>query len=523
MEHNFKPLPAPLEEQFAIHHIDRHLTLSILEKFNAGEFDSNEAVRVSSIPEPDGKQIIDITEPDITLTLPRSQASARLAELFGKRRADLLPPGSGTGNNISLDRKALTGIGVELFGKSAFGVLNGGSATSYIDEKKNRGFDEELFTLYREPFRNIAAAAAGKAKGITPAFTHPDGTPGPSFMELKMRALLIGIMAYQKATGDRDTSPLSLFQMTSISNDRQIREAYESYRKSPFLAELIEESGIDVTNARTGIQPLIAAYTHSRYGRPKALFSSAFGKENTLLPLPGGHGQNFIALKKVYLSLLEEGCRFAWLGNVDNLGSTPDPFMLGYLAMSGKEAAFEFSFKTAVDSKGGILVRDSRNRINCADIGPAVAPEEVARLDESGKPVLFNCASAIFDLEKLCGQIDHIISALPTRFSDQQKDAGEYSQAEQVTWEVIGMMEDFLIFGVQKQERFLAAKLLSESLLTSGIGLESSLFPDRRKGDTTLRELGTMLHNGLAEKLSSAYGLKKEGGKWIPKHAGELS
>ena len=28
------------------------------------------------------------------------------------------------------------------------------------------------------------------------------------------------------------------------------------------------------------------------------------------------------------------------------------------------------------------------------------------------------------------------------RFSDQNKDAGHYSQAEQVTWEVIALMED---------------------------------------------------------------------------------
>ncbi len=518
MEHMLNPIPAPLEEQFKNHQIDRDLTLSILEKYNRGVFDSVKPVKVSSIPEPDGKQIIDITAPDISLSLPRTEASARLENLFGRSRDDLLPPG----DKLRLDRKLLSGIGIELFGKSAFGILNGGSATSYIDEKKNRGFDPELFELYREPFRKTAAAAAGKAKGITPAFTHPDGTPGPSFMELKMRALLIGIISFQKATGDHESSPLPLFQMTSISNDRQISEAYEAYRKSPCLAELIRKSGVDITIARTGIQPLIAAYTHSKYGRPKTLFSSAFGKENTLLPLPGGHGQNFIALKKVYHSLLEDGYRFAWLGNVDNLGSTPDSFMLGYLAMSGREAAFEFSFKTAVDSKGGILVRDSRNRINCADIGPAVAPEEVARLDAAGKPVLFNCASAIFDLEKLCGKIDHIISALPTRFSDQQKDAGEYSQAEQVTWEVVGMMEDFLIFGVQKHERFLAAKLLSESLLTSGLGLDSSLFPDRSMGDTSLRELGTMLNTGLVQKLSSAYGLKLEGGRWIPKKAGEL-
>ena len=54
------------------------------------------------------------------------------------------------------------------------------------------------------------------------------------------------------------------------------------------------------------------------------------------------------------------------------------------------------------------------------------------------------------------------------RFTDQDKDAGRYSQAEQVTWEVAGILPAFLSFAVDKYDRFIAAKLFAETLLTSG-------------------------------------------------------
>ena len=55
------------------------------------------------------------------------------------------------------------------------------------------------------------------------------------------------------------------------------------------------------------------------------------------------------------------------------------------MALSGREAGFEFSFKTPVDIKGGILIRDTRGRLNCGDIGPAISKEQVARAENAGK------------------------------------------------------------------------------------------------------------------------------------------
>jgi UDP-N-acetylglucosamine pyrophosphorylase len=301
--------------------------------------------------------------------------------------------------------------------------------------------------------------------------------------------------------------------MTSVFTDAAIAEALRSYRESPLLAGLIAETGIDITRLETAAQPLIAAFTHSAAGERKEIFTRAWGKENSVLGLPGGHGQNFLILKNIYRRLRESGKRFVYLGNVDNLGFTPDPAGIALLALSGSPAGFDFAFKTAVDTKGGVLVRDAGGGLTCADIGPAISPGDVAAAEKSGTPILFNAATGLFDLDYLAAHINDIADGIPLRWSDQDKDAGRYSQAEQVTWEVIGLLENPLIFGIDKFRRFLAAKLLLESLMTSGLGLERGDFPEE------LRALALSLHKGFVWNMENSFGMKSEGGRWIPASA----
>lgn len=518
---NMYGISSRIQEEMDRLGIDRDLTLSILDACNAGKFDHHQPVKASAIPELDGKQLIDMTRPS-GITLPAAHLRQRLQELFGDEGRRFLPETAADDEGeITVPAETISDIGVRLFGKCAYGILNGGSATSYGDEKKNRGFNKELFSLYEPYFHRFSPDVRGKAKGVTPAFINPDGSPGPSYLELKLRALLIGALKHRK-NGGNSSSPLPLFQMTSASNNDDLADAFRKYRESPLLKDLSRVLNMHIDQIRTGIQPLIAAYTHSREGRPKKLFTRAFGKEGTLLPLPGGHGQNFIALRGVYQELRREGYRYAMLGNVDNLGTTPDPNHLGYLALSGKHAAFEFSFKTGVDVKGGVLVRDQHGRLTCADIGPAISRETVEEREHQGSAVLFNCASAIFDLDFLCSNLDRIIETLPTRFTDQEKDAGAYSQAEQVTWEIIGMLEEFLIFAVKKEERFLAAKMLMDTFLTSGLELDNPVFPPDGSGGISLKELAWSLHRGLEVKLKQDYGMKLNEGRWFPLNPQEL-
>jgi hypothetical protein len=506
--------------------VDVDLTLRVLNNFNAGKYDHFRPVEVESIPEVDGRTVVDMTGNPL-LTLPRPALIERLEE-FGVTPEAVLPRGR-TENSITLDREKLRQIGTKLLPLLSYGILNGGSATSYADRKKNRGFSEPLFSLLEPHFERMAELSSGRAKGITPGFIHPDGTPGPSFIELKMRALLIQSLSPELATerevsgGDHAVPGLPMFQMTSISNNEEVALAYSGYRSSPLLRDLIRETGLDPTRTSTGVQPLMAAFTHSRDGRPKGIFDRANGKLNSAIPLPGGHGQNFAVLRTVYEELRKKGKRFVSLGNVDNLGYTPDPVELAYLALTGKQAGFDFAFRTPVDVKGGILVRDRNGGMTCADIGPAISTEEMLKAEESGSGILFNCASGLFDLDYLVANIDRIVENLPTRFSDQDKDSGSYSQAEQVTWEILGMLDDFLVFGVEKWNRFLAAKLLMETLMTSGVGLEDPRYPTSDLPAKDLRGTARKLHDGLTHQLETVYGMRLANSRWEPVPPDELS
>ncbi len=503
-------LDPELEKALQVSPVDVELTLSIIERYNSGFLGESKQMDAIDIPEIDNKTVID---------RKGMESFSLQEETFLRTFKSLLPEypansfGRTAGGFRHLTVTELETIGVLLYPQTVFGILNGGSATSYIDRKKNRAFDPELFSRHKELFDKIAGLAKGKAKGITPAFVQKNGTPGPSFMELKMRALLIQALRYQILTGKKETVLSPFFQMTSTYNDAQIREELTKYRESPLLKNLAAKTGIDTTQPKTGVQPLIAAFFPPEDGGPLQVFTAAWGKKNSLLPLPGGHGQNFMVLRDIYTELYESGKRFAYLGNIDNLGSTVDPVSLAILALTGKPAAFDFSYKTPVDTKGGVLVRGKSGKLNCVDIGPAISPEKVKETEKSGKPVLFNCATGLFSLQYLVEHLDMITEGLPVRFSIQDKDAGRYFQAEQVTWEVMGLMDDFIIFAVDKYQRFLAAKILMEGIITSGIDPGSS---------SELAEVAAKLKKGLAHVLEHEFGFRNEGGIWVPKSVEQL-
>lgn len=515
-DYGFSP---KLAENMRSKGIDLGLTSAILKKFNAGAYDHIEPICVHGIPQVDGKTVLDMTG-DFQETMAWEKARERIAATG--LSIDLNRIGHRHGAMITFDKTALARLGVLLYPICAFGVLNGGSASSYIDSTKNKDFDSKLFTICQQEFAAIASLCEGKAKGITPAFIHPDGTPGPSFMELKMRFILMEALEYQHLTGRKTHTLLPIFQMTSVLNDTQIRDCYRHYRESPLLQELIAATGIDVTEVRTGIQPMLAAFSHRSCGKPKTIFGNAFGQPDTPLPMPGGHGQNFAVLREVYRDLHKAGIRFAYLSNVDNLGCTVDAVSLALMVLRNKQAGFEFVFRTVVDVKGGILVEDQNQRITCAEIGMALDKKAMLAAEREGKRILFNCAVGLFNLDYLVPHLDHIIEHLPMRFSDQDKDAGKYSQAEQSTWEIIGMLDDFLIFGVDKYERFLAAKLLLEGLMCSGVGLERPDYPTSADAEKDIKAVATQLHRGLQRKLAGTYGMKLQGRRWLPKSIAEL-
>jgi UTP--glucose-1-phosphate uridylyltransferase len=486
--------------------IDAALTLSILEDYNAGRYDSVRPVQARGVLAVDGRRVVSLASRAPAYAAPAGEARERLAAL-GLDLPESAREG-GPGETL-FDAPALEEIGSALLGRTAYGVLNGGSATSYADSKKNLAFGQGVFDALAPSYEALAPLCKDLPKGLTPAYLEPDGSPGASFLLLKMRARLVAALRARGRGEKVDDSFMPLFQMTSVSNDAELAEAYEGYRGHPLVAPLARELEMEGCGWETGVQPMIAAYTHSSEGRPKRVFDRARGERDSAIALPGGHGQCFRVLAPAFRALRERGARFAYLGNVDNLGYIPDPAEIAVLALSGLPAAFDFSLRTPMDVKGGILVETDGGARTIADIGPAISFDEVRRLEAEGSSILFNCAIGLFDLDWLVPRLDEIGRSLPVRFTDQDKDAGRYSQAEQVTWEVAGILPSFLAFAVDKYDRFIAAKLLAETLLTSGAAAEDPRVP------AELAETSRRLKEALERKLAGPCGLAARGGRWV--------
>jgi len=512
-----KDISAALKADMERKGVNLPLSLEILRRVNSIAYGEATPLGIKGLPDTASQRILAFDDlaaqsGHAVLQLGLDEASARLSDFGLALPASVARTESlGSGRQALFTIQDLRSLGKALLPFTAYGVLNGGSATSYADEKKNLSLGKAVFEVVHKDFARLAPTCKGLPKGCSPAFINPDGSPGPSFLELKMRYRLLAARSAPRYRLERDFLPL--YQMTSDSTHLLLDEHYRSVSASEFIAPLAESLDLEPATWKSGIQPLICAFTHSSEGLPRRIFDKAYGKADTCLPLPGGHGQSFMVLADIFTSLRKAGVRYAFLGNVDNLGYTVDPAELAVMALQGSPAGFEFSRRSPLDLKGGVLVEREDSSWTVADIGPAIAFEELLVMERKGIPALFNCATAIFDLDYLVPRLERIARDLPLRISDQDKDAGAYSQAEQVTWEVMGLLPDFSVFVVEKKRRFLAAKLLIDTILTSGIGLDDPRLPD------DIRATAGSLNKGLETLLSEVYGLKLVQGRWLPREA----
>ena len=489
--------------------IDFELGSKILAAVNASGSLEQKALDADILPHPDGKDIF-VLHPNMKFPIGKAQAQKVLEKFcIPYSVIENVPCSDGI---LRFSFGSLHRLGLHLIPYLSYGILNGGMATSYCETKNNSKFNPGLFEPCRDSFDSLSEKCKGKPKGITPAYINPDGSSGYDFIELKMRSVLRHIRQSQIVTGKGASEyQYPIFQMTSHNTDAKLASRYKEYKNSSVLKELIAETGVDVTEPLSAVQPLIPVFTPTSDGYPLSFFKD---KDGNCYALPGGHGQNFFVLRNIYRKLLDAGKKFVYLGNVDNIGFTITPVELAVLALSGRQATFDFSFKTPVDVKGGILIRERSGHLTCGDIGRAVSNEFVRKNEEMGIPILFNCATGLFNLEYLVENLDRIIDNLPIRLSNQNKDIGQYSQAEQITWEVIGLLDSLIIFAVEKYERFIASKLLMDNMLASDLPCCRSYLAENEETDFV--RAVRAVQKGLVWNLKTQYGLELKDGRWVP-------
>ncbi|HYH04902.1 MAG TPA: hypothetical protein VEC37_17560, partial [Bacillota bacterium] len=104
--------------------IDLHLTRKILDKINQGAYDHIEPVRVTGIPEVDGKTIINLTG-TLNQNLDFATAQSNIDRLG--LRLQISEIGTRSGSSITFSKEQLSQLGTLLYPVVSYGVLNGGS------------------------------------------------------------------------------------------------------------------------------------------------------------------------------------------------------------------------------------------------------------------------------------------------------------------------------------------------------------------------------------------------------------
>lgn len=171
----------------------------------------------------------------------------------------------------------------------------------------------------------MAGGMATRMGGVVKALV--EATRGKTFLELRLLE--------NEALGRLAGRPVPLWLMTSDATDQPIREALERL-KAP-------------AHVKTFLQGLSLRLTPEG-----ALFRDSHGEPSSHAT---GHGDLVEAVRRSGLldGFRKGGGKVVWITNLDNLGATVDPTILGAFLESGADVMVEVCDKVAGD-KGGIPV-----------------------------------------------------------------------------------------------------------------------------------------------------------------------
>jgi UTP--glucose-1-phosphate uridylyltransferase len=172
----------------------------------------------------------------------------------------------------------------------------------------------------------LAGGMATRMGGVVKALV--DALPGKSFLDLRLREV--------EVVRQRFGVQPPLWLMTSQSTDENIRQALGARRQGDSVATFLQELSLRLTPDGN-------------------LFLGADGRPSEHAP---GHGDLPDALKRSGLlqRFVERGGRTLMMTNIDNMGGTLDPVILGFHLAHGLPVTSEVVDKLGSD-RGGIPAR----------------------------------------------------------------------------------------------------------------------------------------------------------------------
>jgi UTP--glucose-1-phosphate uridylyltransferase len=187
---------------------------------------------------------------------------------------------------------------------------------------------------------------------------------------------------------------------------------------------------------------------------------------------PPGHGDLYTALNASGLlaELLDQGLRYAFVSNADNLCATPDPHAAAWFVESGAPFVSEVCRRTAMDRKGGHLAVRKRDGQLILRETAQTAPEDQEALADVSRHRYVTANNLWIDLRAVAATLEqrHGVLGLPLIRNEKTVDPSDKTSPEVIQIETAMGAAVEVFEGAQALEvertRFLPVKSTNDLL-----------------------------------------------------------
>jgi UTP--glucose-1-phosphate uridylyltransferase len=193
---------------------------------------------------------------------------------------------------------------------------------------------------------------------------------------------------------------------------------------------------------------------------------------------PPGHGDLYPTLLDSGMldALIEAGFRYCNVSNCDNLGAAPSPALAGWFARSGAPFAAELTRRTAMDLKGGHIVRRKSNGRLMLRETAQISPQDMVHFTDATRHPFTSTNNLWFDLLALRqelvrrdGMLDLSLIRNVKTVDPSDKTSPKVIQIESAMGAAIEVFDAATVVAVPRH-RFLPVKTTTElTLLVSDV------------------------------------------------------
>ncbi|MGI8624168.1 MAG: UTP--glucose-1-phosphate uridylyltransferase, partial [Solirubrobacteraceae bacterium] len=354
-----------------------------------------------------------------------------------------------------------------------------------LDKMRREGLAAAAVETFRHHYEQLVAQETGimPESELEPLSSLPelDALPESDAADVLDRAVVIKLNG-GLGTSMGMTGPKSLLEVKDGRTflDVIAEQVLELRRRSGARLPLVlmnsfatRDASLDALETHPGIEVDVPLdFVQSK--EPKVLADSLqpaeWPRDPALEWCPPGHGDLYTALQTSGMleRLLDQGYRYAFVSNVDNLGAALEPRILAWFASERAPFASEAIDRTEADRKGGHLaLRDGRLVLRES---AQVSEEDEAAFQDIDRHRFFNANNLWIDLQALAGLLEESgpVLGLPLMVNRKTVDPGDASsprviQLETAMGAAIGVFDGAVALCVPRR-RFTPVKTTSDLL-----------------------------------------------------------